>query len=70
MKARREWGERDPIRLCKEMLLEKKIITKTEFLEISGELDCIVADSLARAQKLPYPDINDMRTRVFASASQ
>lgn len=65
--ARQEWGKKDPIKLCKEMLIEKKIITIKEFDEISRDIDNIVADSLEKAINLQYPTIDDMYQNVYAS---
>jgi pyruvate dehydrogenase E1 component alpha subunit len=69
-KARQEWGKRDPIKLCKEMLIEKKIITDKKYEEISHEIDNIVADSLEEAINLQYPDGNDMFSRVYSSVDR
>jgi TPP-dependent pyruvate/acetoin dehydrogenase alpha subunit len=61
-----KWNERDPIKLCKEMLIEKGVINETAFKKIESDADQIVETALNQALKLPYPDKNDMLTNVFA----
>ena len=66
-RERAKWAERDPIKLCKEMLVNRGIISESDFEEISSDIDSIVEDSLKQALDLPAPDVNDMYENVYAS---
>jgi pyruvate dehydrogenase E1 component alpha subunit len=62
----REWAKRDPIMLCKEMLIEKGIITENDFRELDAEAQQITEESYNSARKLPDADESDLYTNVFA----
>jgi pyruvate dehydrogenase E1 component alpha subunit len=64
---RLKWAKRDPIQLCKKMLIEKRVITESDFKKIDSDIDNILEESLKQAMGLPAPDINDMYENVYAS---
>jgi pyruvate dehydrogenase E1 component alpha subunit len=61
------WAKRDPIKLCKEMLIKKGAITESDFEKINVEIDNIAEESLKHALNLPDPDISDLYTNVYAA---
>jgi len=61
-----KWFQRDPIKLCKELLIEKGIITEKDFVKLNSAINQRVEDILNQALSLPYPEKKDMFTNVFA----
>jgi pyruvate dehydrogenase E1 component alpha subunit len=64
---RLEWEKRDPIKLCKELLIEKSVITESDFEKISVDIEKLVEKSFQKAYNLPNPNENDMFRNVYAS---
>jgi TPP-dependent pyruvate/acetoin dehydrogenase alpha subunit len=61
-----KWLQRDPIKLCKELLIEKGVISEKDFDKINSEIDQMVDDLFKQALNLPSPDKKDMFTNIFA----
>jgi TPP-dependent pyruvate/acetoin dehydrogenase alpha subunit len=64
---RREWAKRDPIKLCREMLIKKGVISETDFKRIDAEMEHVMQNALKQAMALPDPDVNDLYSNVYAS---
>jgi pyruvate dehydrogenase E1 component alpha subunit len=62
---KREWEARDPIKLCKEMLINQGIITKSDLPKLIAEIDNSVEESFQYALQLPNPDATDLYSNVF-----
>jgi len=62
----REWMSRDPIKLAKDLLVQKGIITEAEFTDIDDQITAEVEEVVNQALSLPYPDREDMSANVLA----
>tara|TARA_X000000368_G_scaffold91441_1_gene69872 strand:+ start:2615 stop:3577 length:963 start_codon:yes stop_codon:yes gene_type:complete len=60
------WKKKDPIELYIKILLEKKMITKTEIVKIKKEINQEVSEAFDFAKKSPFPDSKDAFRSVFA----
>lgn len=62
-----EWLKRDPIELCKQSLIEQGALTEEGFEELSTTISRTVDELLDQALELPYPNRQDMFSRLSAA---
>tara|TARA_Y100001970_G_scaffold270784_1_gene365136 strand:+ start:1854 stop:2816 length:963 start_codon:yes stop_codon:yes gene_type:complete len=60
------WKKKDPIELYIKILLEKKIITKTDIVKIKKEIKQEVKKAFSFAKESPFPDSKDAFRSLFA----
>jgi TPP-dependent pyruvate/acetoin dehydrogenase alpha subunit len=60
------WRERDPIGLCKELLMERGAVTAEGLEQLEEDVDLKVEEVLGEALRLPFPDRDDLYANVFA----
>ena len=62
---RKEWLNRDPIRLFHNELLKREDVTERELEQIASKVTEQITDAIGRAQQEPEPAIADLTTDVY-----
>lgn len=62
----RSLARRDPIKLCKELLINRGALTETGFERMKATAVQTVAETVRQALALPYPDKNDLFSNLTA----
>jgi TPP-dependent pyruvate/acetoin dehydrogenase alpha subunit len=60
------WLQRDPIKLCSELLFARGAISQQDLERMSSDIDRTVEAALDEALSLPFPDQGDMFSNVLA----
>jgi len=63
---KKEWLEKDPIRLCKELLIERGALTEEDFQGLRVRVSRAVDELIDQVLKLPYPNRQDMFSGLLA----
>ncbi|MHB8146569.1 MAG: thiamine pyrophosphate-dependent dehydrogenase E1 component subunit alpha [Vulcanimicrobiaceae bacterium] len=62
-----EWRARDPIELARQRLLAVGV-TEIELANVQADVEAVLADAVAFAEKSPFPQAADVLSAVYASA--
>jgi pyruvate dehydrogenase E1 component alpha subunit len=62
----KEWGERDPIELCRRTMLERRFITADEDDKLRQDIHREVAAAVKEALAGPHPTQSDLFADVYA----
>jgi TPP-dependent pyruvate/acetoin dehydrogenase alpha subunit len=62
----RKWMSRDPIKLGRDLLVQRGAVTEAEFTNIENQIAAEVEDIVRQALSLPYPDKEDMSVNILA----
>ena len=61
-----EWGKRDPIDLCQQKILDRKILTPEGDQKLSEAVQTEVSQALAEAFAAPDPNLEDLFEDIYA----
>jgi TPP-dependent pyruvate/acetoin dehydrogenase alpha subunit len=69
-KENQSLAKKDPIKLCKELLIERGALTEEDFDAMKASAAQTVQETLKKAMALPYPDRNELFSNVTAGGGR
>jgi TPP-dependent pyruvate/acetoin dehydrogenase alpha subunit len=66
----KEWRRRDPIALCRDLLIERGVMSEESFKEMSQAIGAEADEIVAQALSLPPADEGDMFSGIFAGGGE
>ncbi len=65
MEDLKKWMERCPIKMYKEFIINKGLITETDYMNLVKEIDAAIDSSLKAAKQHPLPDTKELLKDVY-----